>query len=82
MPRIQKICTTCHFEPKWRPVAGEKFLQGTCGNGLHSRVPSCCFKAIIIWRQADGRKPDKVYAKTPRNQYKSITNCPAWWAKD
>ena len=45
-----KHCLTCRFEPKWRPVAGEKALQGVCGNGLHSRVPSCCVKAVIIWR--------------------------------
>ena len=81
MPRIQKICTTCHFEPKWRPVAGECWKQGICGNGLHSRVPACCVKAVIIWRPADGRRSDQLYVQAPRNQFKKITSCAAWWAK-
>ena len=75
-----KHCLTCRFEPKWRPVAGEKALQGVCGNGLHSRVPSCCVKAVIIWRPADGRRPDRLFLAPP-HQTKQICNCPSWWAK-
>lgn len=80
MPRPMKICTTCRFEPKWRPVAGEKSLQGICGNGLHSRVPACCVKAVIIWQPADGRRGDRLFLAPP-HQTKQIYNCPSWWAK-
>ena len=77
-----KNCLSCRFEPKWRPVAGECWKQGICGNGLHSRVPACCVKAVIIWRPADGRRGDQLYVQAPRNQFKKITSCAAWWAKE